>query len=68
GPDSESQHSGFKIVKLKSGGQSARIPINPQSDDNVTIMLDFPAKAASIKPRRSSGVRSPHDSRATAVG
>jgi hypothetical protein len=36
----------------------------PKSDNNVTILLDFRAKAARMKPRRSSGVHSSHDSRA----
>jgi hypothetical protein len=65
GPDFDSQPAGFQFIKLKSGRYSSGFPIYPQSDDNVTIMLDFRAKAASIKPRRSSGVRSLHDSRAS---
>src|ERR1035438_7028065 len=55
----------FKLGKPMSARYSGGFPINLKSDNNVTIMLDFRAKAASIKPRRSSGVRSLHDSRAS---
>jgi hypothetical protein len=55
----------FKLGKPMTARYSGGFPINLKSDNNVTIMLDFRAKAASIKPRRSSGVRSLHDSRAS---
>jgi hypothetical protein len=56
-PDFGSQYSDFKLVRLKSTRYSGGFPIYPKSDDKVTIMLDFGVKAASIEPRRSSGVR-----------
>jgi hypothetical protein len=65
GPDFGSQHSDLQFVRLKSDRYSGGFPIYPKSDDKVTIMLDFRVKAASMEPRRSSGVRSLHDSRAS---
>jgi hypothetical protein len=56
GPDFDSQPAQFQFVNFNSTRHSGGFPINPQSDDNVTIMLDFPAKAARMKPRRFSGV------------
>ena len=64
-PDLDSQPAVVQFVKLKSKRHSGGFLIHIKSYDKVAIMLDLRAKAASIKPRRSSGVRGLHDSRAS---